>query len=136
MKLVINPLEKSFDISFEGWTYTIPVDGKGVLVREDRVAAFFEEKCPFLRVRKPPKTKGVSPYPQITRKKTPIYIKSSPYAEDLGTEDMKISKVGVNDATMNIDNLPKSGTVDRDGVEWVGEGIEIDEDVTKRGTFY
>jgi len=133
MKLIKNAAKSNIQVGFEGFDYLIPA-GKEVLA-DEKVTSFLKERYPFLEISKPPKAKGVSPIPQIEKKKSKVYAQPAK-----PTTDMKVTRKFNPSETVSPDALPTSGTVDKDGVEWVGEGItlddEIDEDLTKGGVFH
>jgi len=120
MKVIFSPVENDMVIGFEGWDYTVP-SKKEVLVEED-VAAFLEERCPFLKVSEPKRSKPPYFVAAIKKTKTPVRINSN---SDPTTDMVVRSRYESND-TLGPDNLPQSGMTDKDGVEWVGEGVEID----------
>jgi hypothetical protein len=124
MKVLNSNIDKDIDIGFEGWDYYIPAN-KAVLI-DDRFAKFIEERLPFVMVVEPPK--GKVEVPKIKKKKTAVYIQPSGKITQPNTQDM-VAGVHRNpqDMVENIDGTPTSGTVDRDGIEWTGEGIEVDD---------
>lgn len=131
MKIVTNKSNGKIEIAYEGWTYTLKSDDSRKV--DEKTADFLHERYPFVQVTELTTKKGVSSIPQIEREKTRVYVKPG-VREEAENEAMKITPAVVRDATLEPDSLPTSGTTDKDGVEWVGEGIE-DDDLTTRGVF-
>ncbi len=134
MRIVTNKSDSNIEIPYEGWTYTLLADDNRLA--EEGIAYFLRERYPFVQVTKPPvgKKLGPSAIPTIERKKTPAYIAPDP-RKKAEEEAMRITPAVVKDATYENDGLPQSGSTDKDGVEWVGEGIETD-DLTNKRVFH
>jgi hypothetical protein len=124
MKVLINN-ENGFEIPFEGWTYSIP-SKKEILV-EDEVAVFLQERYPWITTSFPSQAKDAPVIPSVERQKTPVLLKTDEEKAALKTQDMVVTRgPRIDDTIPQGDGLPISGTVDKDGIEWTGEGIEPD----------
>ena len=117
MKAIVKKGE-SMVVSFEGYDYMFPAD-KPVSVT-DELYKFVIEGWPMSF--KKYEGKKTEVIPTISRKET----KSSfPKEARFASKDMMVTPP-VNRQVMGIDNIPTNGTVDADGVEWTGEGLEED----------
>lgn len=124
MKVLNSNTEKDINIGFGGWDFRVPAN-KAVLV-EDDFANFMKERYPFVMVGELPK--GNVEVPEIEKKQTPVFIQPEGKITQPRTQDMVAGKrLNPQDMLGNIDGVPTSGTVDRDGIEWIGEGITIDD---------
>jgi len=117
MKVIRNQTDHDISVGFEGYDYGIPK--KTDVLCEERPAEFLIERYPFLIMEDAPKVKGPTPIPKIEKKKSKVYMESKPAV------DMQVVPTHHRDETMKSEDLP-NGT-DRDGVEWVGPGIETDD---------
>lgn len=130
MKVIINTASMDISVGFDGFDYMIPA-GKPVLA-EGKVAEFLKERYPFLQIEEPPRVKGPSPVPVIEKKKTRRLIKTEEERiASAPTSDLRRIPNFTTDITEGMDGLPVSGT-DKDGVEWVGAGVETDNLTTKK----
>lgn len=110
MKNIINKEDKELKFSFEGTDYKFP-NGKLVQVEE----ALYDH------------LKGIVPLafdfnPKVTKKSVAMpVIKEKTHVAFTGGIFGKASR-----PVSTVDQTPQSGTADKDGVEWYGEGLEND----------
>ena len=119
MKAIKNIEGKLLEVAFEGKTYVFGKD-KTVLV-EENVIEHLKETIPLAFDFKVKTTKK-SIFKRVKTKTTPALRPMSSPANDMiatkkGEQMMPLGKVDV---------TPPSGTTDRDGVSWYGEGVEIE----------
>lgn len=116
MKAIKNTY-KDLEMSFGGYTYKFP-KGKTYLIEDDLYEHIGEI---WGKVFDDVKLLKKKQYAKPKKVKTPSYIQPEPKSTYSGN-DMRITKSGRQAPTYG-DGTPKSGTVDRDGVEWYGEGL-------------
>jgi hypothetical protein len=115
-KVINSPIDHDIEIGFQGTNYIIPPK-KDVLIEDETAVAFLVERFPWLAVSEPKRDKEPYFIAKVKTEKTPVYANAP------AKGDMVITPRSTTDA---VDELPSSGTIDRDGVEWVGEGVQRD----------
>ena len=118
MKPIKNTEPHDLKIDFEGTSYILPM-GKVVLV-ENKLHDYLKENLPLAFAFNPTTEKN-KPVPQAESSKTPVRLPmSSPRSDMVVTNGRPTPTFG------NPDITPESGTTDKDGVNWYGEGLEVD----------
>ncbi len=115
--IIRNISDKDFNFSFDFNTYFIPKNRTLEVSKE--LGDFLAERWPTsfgfdIEVKKPvAQVKGTPSRSLISRE-----------AEDKTYDTtMRVSPTRINATFGSIDQSPASGTTDKDGVEWVGEGL-------------
>ena len=121
MKIVKNLESHSIHLPFNFNTYTFPIS-KIVSVPDD-VYDFLKSNFPLSFSFDVDTKKPVS---EVKSEKTKAYIKPEEHVATFKTGDMNIETGRPNNTFAGIDDTPADGIVDRDGVGWYGEGIEIE----------
>jgi hypothetical protein len=117
MKTVENIDDKEMVVSYEGWDYTFP-PRKPVFVNE-ALYDFVKDGWPLtFATTKVEKGKVI---PTVEKRKTKNFFPTQAYRS---SNDMIITPSNAQTVPANPDGLPQAGGVDKDGVEWVGDGIE------------
>ena len=120
MKAIQNTINKDLEVSFEGYTYMFPKSKTPLLVENN---LYEHIKGIWNKVFKDIKTSQKQML-KPKRKKTPSYIKQEPEST-YSTNDMRVTEAGHQVPTFKgVEGVPTSGTVDKDGIEWYGTGIE------------
>jgi len=117
-KVIFSPAENELEMPFEGTTYIIPPK-KDVLVENEGFVSFLKETLPWIEVKEPKREKEPYFVTKAKTKKTPVYREVKP------TSDFVARKIALEE-DLGVDGLPPSGMVDKDGVEWIGEGVQKD----------
>jgi len=116
-------MKEDMDVPFEGFTYTFPADE--IVTVDDKVYEYVATTWP-LSFAIGQKLDKMTPVKEAKKVKTKSFF-AKRNVEDLGTEDMNIqSPMGETPTFGGVDQLPKSGTTDADGVSWYGDGVQIE----------
>jgi len=111
MKIIKNIEKKELRFQFEGYEYRF--EPEKPLQVEDDLYNYLKEIVPlaFDWEAKPPKSGVVAKAPRVKFK-----------------PNFPGAKFGIREGhqSLSTDGLPASGIMDRDGVEWYGAGIEVD----------
>lgn len=124
MKPCKNIDKHDLSISFDFWTYSFPMDK--TLMVEDKLFNFLHESFPlsFNFNVQVAKNKAVAP---VRKTKTKAFIKTQEgQTATLDKEAMYVQTSKPKPTFGGADLTPPDGTVDKDGVGWYGEGIEIE----------
>lgn len=109
MKVILNKNESEINYPFEGFTYKIPTNTPVSV--QDRFAVFIQGVYPWIEVSEENKE-----IPEIEKTQSVSFVKLRQDAP-FGTELKK---------DLNPDGTPAAGTTDADGIEWTGDGIQVD----------
>lgn len=119
MPIIRNKGNKDLKFSWDFNTYTFP-KGKMVFVSKE-LYEFVIDRWPLafdfnIELKD---SKGV---PEVKKEKSPSLIKTQPVNTNQSDNVSVRRQVTFSD----VDNTPASGTTDKDGVGWYGEGLEIE----------
>ena len=118
MKAIKNIDKNEIAMPFEGNTYLLPMGGAFMV--EDDLYVFLQERLPMSFDFKYKVAKD-KPVAKVKSQRTPSLIPTAK-DQDIIQEDMRVSAQAM---PTSPDITPPSGTVDKDGVEWYGEGVQI-----------
>jgi len=113
MKPIKSLIKDSLSVDFNGDTYVI--DAKPVLISED-LFEHLKERYPMAIDFK---FKGAKTLTKIKSTKTPVKMVTRP--ADAGIDMMTSNPQSPSPMFNQVDGLPESGKVDKDGVQWYGE---------------
>lgn len=115
MKVIVNKEQKDLTFSFEGNDYTF-IAGKAAQV-EDNLYAHLQELVPL----------AFDFEPNLSKIKTVAEISKVETHSVFPGGKFGVQSADVNHSTpMVVDETPKSGNVDKDGIEFFGPGLESD----------
>ena len=119
MKVIVNKEQKDLTFSFEGNDYTF-VAGKPAQV-EDALFVHLQELVP-LAFDFAPELKKIAVVAKVHKVPTHNVFPGGKF----GVQSANLTKVNFPNANPVADETPASGNIDKDGIEWTGEGLQDD----------
>ena len=119
MKVIVNKEQKDLTISFEGNDYTF-VAGKPALV-EDALFIHLQEIVPLAFEFKPD-LKKITNVVEVSKVPTKNVFPGGKF----GVQSSNLTRVNFPNINPVADETPASGNIDKDGIEWTGEGLTDD----------
>jgi len=117
MQVIVNKEQKDLTVSFEGNDYIFSA-GKPAQV-EDNVYEYLKELLPLAFDFKPD-LKKIKTVSEVHKEPTKVVFPGGKF----GIQSANLTRV--NFPNQNVEETPASGKVDKDGIEWTGDGLTND----------